>query len=185
MNIYLETGRLLLRRLTLDDADHILDLDSDPEVVRFTGGGVTSREEVTESLFPPVFAWYEKYDSFGYWAAIEKSSNRFIGWFHFRPDQQAADIEDIELGYRLRQDAWGNGYATEGSRALVEKGFGELGVKRVYAHALIENFASIHVMEKSGLRYVKHFTETRIDPPGEAVQYALEIRDYVPPVDAG
>jgi RimJ/RimL family protein N-acetyltransferase len=69
----------------------------------------------------------------------------FFGWFHFRPGPgQSAD-----LGYRLRQAAWNLGYATEGSRALIHKGFADLGVRRVFAHAMAANAASRRVMEKS------------------------------------
>jgi len=55
----------------------------------------------------------------------------------------------IQLGYRLRKLAWGQGYATEGSRALIRKGFTEFGVQRVTAEAMAENGASRRVMEKA------------------------------------
>jgi RimJ/RimL family protein N-acetyltransferase len=57
----------------------------------------------------------------------------------------------IELGYRLRQSAWGKGYATEGSRALMDKGFTEFGVRCVVAETLAGNSGSRRVLEKSGL----------------------------------
>ena len=56
-----------------------------------------------------------------------------------------------ELGYRLRRSAWGKGYATEGSRALIGKGFTEFGVRRVVAETLAGNLGSRRVLEKSGL----------------------------------
>ena len=62
---------------------------------------------------------------------------------------------DIELGYRLRRPAWNQGYATEGSRALVSMGFTSLGVERVFARTMAVNSASRHVMEKCGLTLVR------------------------------
>ena len=53
----------------------------------------------------------------------------------FRP-REGASPDEAELGYRLRKSAWGNGYATEGSRALIRKGFTEFGVQRVVAEAM-------------------------------------------------
>ena len=87
---------------------------------------------------------------------MEKSTGRFVGWFHFRP-AAAADPDEIELGYRLLRSAWGKGYATEGSRALIQKGFAELGVRRVVASTMVVNVASRRVMEKAGLRFVRTF----------------------------
>ena len=61
---------------------------------------------------------------------------------------------EVDLGYRLRKSAWGKGYATEGSRALIRKGFTEFGVQRVVAQAMAVNQASRRVMEKAGLTLV-------------------------------
>ena len=89
------------------------------------------------------------------WAAIERASE-FVGWFHFEPER-GHDPDQVELRYRLRRSVWGRGYATEGSRALIEKGFVELGVERVYATTMVVNVASRRVLEKAGLRYVRTF----------------------------
>jgi RimJ/RimL family protein N-acetyltransferase len=153
--VFLETERLRLRRFVLDDVDLILALDGDPEVMRYiTGGKPTSREEIETDYLPAWLSYYERSTGFGFWAAEEKSSGEFIGWFHFRspPDHAPADVE---LGYRLRRSAWGKGYATEGSRALIDKGFQELGVERVFAMTMVVNKASRRVMEKAGLKFVR------------------------------
>jgi RimJ/RimL family protein N-acetyltransferase len=99
-----------------------------------------------------------------------------VGWFHFRP-AKGAPAEEIELGYRLRKSAWGKGYATEGSRALIQKGFAELGVQRVVASTMVVNVASRRVMEKAGLKFVRTFHQPWPDEiEGEEkgdVEYAL------------
>ena len=105
---------------------------------------------------PAFLAYYERFAGYGFWAAIEKSSGRFVGWFHFRP-AKAARPNEVELGYRLRRSAWGKGYAPEGSRALIHQGFAELEVQRVVAFTMVVNVASRRVMEKAGLRFVRTF----------------------------
>jgi RimJ/RimL family protein N-acetyltransferase len=70
----------------------------------------------------------------------------------------------VELGYRLNRTAWGRGYATEGSRALIDKGFTDLGVERVTANTMAVNDRSRRVMEKSGLTFLRNFTGDWPDP---------------------
>ena len=157
MQVFLETDRLVLRQLTIADADNLVDLDADPDVMRFVTGGIpTSREEIQNEVLPAFLAYYQRYEGYGFWAAIEKATGEFLGWFHFRPRQDAAPGE-VELGYRLRKSAWGKGYATEGSRALIRKGFTESGVQRVTAEAMAVNQASRRVMEKAGLKLARTF----------------------------
>ncbi|MGH2774518.1 MAG: GNAT family N-acetyltransferase [Actinomycetota bacterium] len=154
--VFLETERLLLRRFTMADVDNLVDLDGDPEVMRFINGGQpTSREEIQNDVLPWFLQYYERFDGYGFWAAIEKSTGEFLGWFHFRPDEGGP--HDPELGYRLRRSAWGKGFATEGSRALIQKGFTEFEVQRVVASTMTVNMASRRVMEKAGLRFVRTF----------------------------
>src|SRR5207302_2940782 len=107
-------------------------------------------------LLPAFLRHYERGERYGFWAAIEKSTGAFVGWFHFR-HLAGAGPDDAELGYRLRRAAWGRGYGTEGARALVRKGFAELGVRRVVAHTMTVNAASRRVMEKAGLTYLHTF----------------------------
>ena len=156
-HILLQTERLTLRRFTESDVDHLFALDDDAEVMRFINGGKpTSREEIENGILPAFFSYYDRYEGYGFWAAIERTTGEFLGWFHLRPDEDAGDDEP-ELGYRLRRSAWGKGYATEGSRALVDKAFTELGARRVVASTMAVNTGSRRVMEKSGLRFVKTF----------------------------
>ena len=182
MQVFLETERLLLRRFTADDVDNLTELDSDPDVMHFiTGGRRTPREEIQNDFLPAFLRYYERYEGFGFWAAIEKSTGDFLGWFHFRPPP-GSDPDEVELGYRLRKSAWGKGYATEGSRALVRKGFADLGVRRVVAYTMVVNTASRRVMEKAGLTLVRTFHQEwpyRIEGEEHGdVEYALERADW-------
>ncbi len=135
MRVLLETKRLVLRRFTEADADDLSDLDGDHAVMRFlTGGKPTPREVILNQTLPRMLRYAGRSEGFGFWAAIEKSTGEFLGWFEFRPPEEGGD--EVELGYRLKRAAWGRGYATEGARALVRKGFVELGVRRVFAQTM-------------------------------------------------
>ena len=140
------------------------------------GGRPTSRDEIENELLPAFLDYYERFAGYGFWAAVEKSTKRFVGWFHLRP-AEGAPPDEVELGYRLRRSAWGKGYATEGSRALIHKGFAELGVQRVVASTMVVNVASRRVMQKAGLRFVRTFHQPWPDYiEGEEqgdVEYAL------------
>ena len=184
MRVFLETERLILRQFTMDDLDDLCDLNSDPEVMRYTTGGLPVPREMIEHDFLPYYlAYYVRSKGYGFWAVIEKASGEFLGWFHFRP-HTGEPPDQPELGYRLKRSAWGKGYATEGSAALIDKGFAEFGVQRVVASAYGENVASWRVMEKVGMTLVRTFRipieemdeVPGIDPAlfdGDDVEYAI------------
>ncbi|GAB1543430.1 GNAT family N-acetyltransferase [Scytonema sp. NUACC21] len=193
MKVFLETERLILRQLTTEDAENLFKLDSDPQVMRFINGGKpTEYNVITEDTLPRLLGYYQKYDRFGFWATVEKSTNDFLGWFHVYPaieNKFAAELQivqnhEIALGYRLRQSSWGKGYATEVSKVLVNKGFREWNVQRVVAWALAVNKASIRVMEKVGLKLEKEFTCTEAQLPGlesserKIAFYALDKNEF-------
>src|SRR5215207_8361194 len=182
MKPFLTTKRLVLRRLTPDDAQALFELDSDPEVVCWAnpGGKTTPYEEVHNQLLPRLLSYYERYDGYGYYAAEDKTANEFLGWFFLRPEsvdgQLPEEFAEVELGYRLKRTAWGKGYATEGSKALLEKGFSELGVGRVVAYVIVKNVASTRVLEKLGFRAVERFVNEDGHPE---IRYALERNEYL------
>ncbi|MEQ4721585.1 GNAT family N-acetyltransferase [Nonomuraea sp. B19D2] len=170
MDIYLETERLILRRFTESDADDLFALDNDPEVMEFLNGGrPTPREKIVEETLP-------RFITRGFFATVEKASGTFLGWFHLRTRDGEPDDEP-EPGYRLHKSAWGKGYATEGSLALIDKAFRELGARRVYAQTMAVNVRSRRVMEKAGLTHTRTFHLEWDDPlPGTEegeVEYEL------------
>lgn len=191
MAIFLETERLILRRFTEADADNLVDLDSDPEVLRYINGGVpTPRDVIQQEILPRFLRYYERYEGYGFWAAIEKTSGKFLGWFCLHPEEE--DEDRVALGYRLRRSAWGKGYATEGAQALIRKGFAELGMWRVFAATYEYNVASRRVMEKVGMKLVRAYRPTPeqlasagtfVPEPGDIwegndVEYELERDDW-------
>ena len=185
-DVLLETARLRLRRFTMDDVDHLVELDSDPEVMRFlTGGRPTPSATVRDEHLPRLLARYDRHPGLGRWAAEDRTTGEFLGWFALDP---AEDGTQAELGYRLRRAAWGRGLATEGSRALLRHAFETVGLRRVWAETMAVNRRSRSVMEKAGLRYVRTFHLHFDDPiPGTEhgeVEYEL-LRSDRPPSSPG
>ena len=184
MQIVLETDRLRLRRFTLADVDLLFALDADPAVTRFINGGKpTPRDAIQHEIIPGILRYYESTPGFGRWAATERASGEFLGWFSFRRWPEGGP-DDAVLGYRLRQTAWGRGYATEGARVVIRKGFEDLGVERIVAHTMAVNIGSRRVMEKCGLSLVRIFHQEWPDSdPIEGsqhgdVEYALTRADW-------
>ena len=129
-----------------------MDLDADPEVMRYlTGGKPSTREQVEETVRAALGAR---------WIATERTSGAFVGWFALAP----GDDGEYELGYRLRRDAWGRRFATEGARALIDYAFDTLHARRVWAETMAVNTRSRQVMERCGLRYVRTFHLEWDDP---------------------
>jgi RimJ/RimL family protein N-acetyltransferase len=182
MRTFLTTDRLVLRRFSEADVERLVELDGDPEVMRFINGGrPTSREAVRSETLPRLMRHYDCLRACGCHAAEDRATGEFLGWFELRPVRDDS-AEVVELGYRLRTSAWGRGYATEGARALVRKGFAELGVRRVVAQTMTVNRASRRVMEKTGLRYVRTFfadwPEVIEGTEHGDVEYALTLADW-------
>ena len=86
MNIILETERIILRQFIEADVDDLLELNSDNDVVKYTpDAGCSFDYAQTQVKIAEIIESYQRYNGYGIWAAIEKSSHSFIGWFLFRP----------------------------------------------------------------------------------------------------
>lgn len=170
MKIILETPRLLLREITPLDAQNAYDLNSDWEVIKYTGDeAFESVEEAKEFL--ENYKDYKK-NGFGRWACILKKNYEFLGWCGLKYNE---DIKEVDLGYRFSRKNWGKGYATESARACLEYGFNKLGLETIIARANRENTASINVMKKLGMQF-----EKTGDFCGEnAVQYRMNKTDFL------
>jgi len=184
VDILLETGRLRLRRFVAADADLLVALDADPEVMRYiTFGEPTPRSAYVETYLPRWFAIYAAQPGLGYFAAERRDTGEFLGWLHLRDDR--IEPQYVELGYRFKRSAWGHGYATEGSRALLAHGFGGLGLASISARTLLGNTASQHVMQKCGLRRVGEFVYAqdviagRDEAARAAVKYVITRPEWV------
>jgi [ribosomal protein S5]-alanine N-acetyltransferase len=147
----LETERLLLREFVSEDVDALAAVLSDPETMRFYPAPLDRAG---------VAAWIERnrqrYADHGHglWAMVLKSSGKVIGDCGLT--RQTVDgIDEIEIGYHVRRDLWGRGYAPEAARTCQAYGFGRLGADRLISLIRPENLPSRRVAEKTGLKLWK------------------------------
>jgi RimJ/RimL family protein N-acetyltransferase len=139
------TERLNLAPISLDDLDLVMELNSDPEVLRYvTGGEAPTRERVIETLTGSIG---ER------WSVVHAASGEFAGWVA----AQTTGHGERELGYRLAARFWGRGYATEAAGAVVDHVFADGACMRIWAQAMAVNVASRRVLEHCGFVHVRTF----------------------------
>ena len=139
------TARLALRPASPEHVDLHVELDADPEVMRYISGGRASTRLEIEQIVRGVRGTR--------WTATLLDSGLFVGWFSLR----SSGPGEFDLGYRLRRAMWGQGLATEGTRALVDHAFTARDAARVWAQTMMVNARSRAVMERCGLRYLRTF----------------------------
>jgi ribosomal-protein-alanine N-acetyltransferase len=151
MKHLLETDRLYFREFTIDDAQLLIDLNSNHLVTRYTGDGPVANIEASKKILTDIiFPQYK--NKIGRWAVHLKSNNEFIGWCGLK---FIAEDNEIDLGYRFFQNRWGKGYASESAKAVMDYGVNTLELKNIIARAAKENIASIKVIKKLGMIYLK------------------------------
>jgi ribosomal-protein-alanine N-acetyltransferase len=148
----LETERLYLRRMTVEDAENAYLLNLDPEVIQYTGDDSFESIEAARQ-FLTSYRHYDEYD-FGRWAVIAKENDEFLGWcgLKFTPERNEYDI-----GFRFFKKHWNKGFATEAAQASINLGFNHYKLTTIVGRARKENIGSIRVLEKIGLTYVEDF----------------------------
>jgi len=142
------TERLTLREFTAADLPDLVRLDTDPRVMRYIGDGRALAESAVSAVLERVQRYYGMYPDLGVWAAQRRADGAFLGWFCLKYIPRTVEVE---VGYRLLPEAWGNGYATEGTIALVRYAFGDVGLNRIVGLTNPQNAASQHVLRKAGL----------------------------------
>lgn len=143
------TPRLALREFATADVDDLVALDSDPLVMRYIGdGSVSPGREAALGAIERVRRRYAEHPGTGVWHASRRDDGRFVGWISLK---HCGDTPDIEVGYRLMAHAWGQGFATELARAMLRRGFAELGLARIIGVTHPDNLASQRVLLKAGL----------------------------------
>jgi len=145
---WLQTLRLDLREFVVGDADDLWRLDQDPAVMRYIGDGkVSSRGRIAASMqrIPRV---YRLWPGLGSWRASRRDTGAYIGWFTLK---YVPETVEVEVGYRLFREAWGQGFATEGASELVRYGFDSVGLYRIIGLTHRDNVASQRVLMKAGL----------------------------------
>lgn len=148
----LETERLLIRRLTADDAEFIFELVNEPAFIQNIGDrGVRTIEDARGYIMNGPVASYEKF-GFGLYLVALKDSGVPIGMCGLIKRDV---LEDVDIGYAFLKRFWLKGYAYESASAVMEYGHNILGIKRIVAITAPDNAGSIRVLEKIGLRFEK------------------------------
>ncbi|MBX6385486.1 MAG: GNAT family N-acetyltransferase [Microbispora sp.] len=173
----LSTDRITLVPLSDEHLEYEVELDSDPEVMRYLTGRARTRAEV-ETSHRQRLAAAERVPGLGFWVGFVDGS--FVGWWILQPPKRAdqGPVEgQAELGYRLLRRYWRQGLASEGARELLRHGFEDLGLTRVFAETMAVNTASRATMKSIGMEYVRTFHMDFEDPlPGTElgeVEYAI------------
>lgn len=163
----ISTGRLLLRRWRVEDVAPFAAICGDPEVMRYIGAGATrTAEQAAASIRGFKHAWEEK--GYGPFALERRDSGEMIGFTGLSEPAFLPEIMPaVELGWRLARRSWGNGYATEAARAVLDFARLELGLREIVSVFQTENAASARIVRKLGMRFDR---ETRDPTCGRLVQ---------------
>ncbi len=153
MDTTIETERLTLRRFVPDDADFVFDLFRRPEVSRWSGLGVPMKhrdEAVARIARQPERTG--THPAAGIFAVVPHGAGAPVGMAVLVPIPSSEGVgrDDMEIGWHLHPDAWGNGYATEAAQALVDRAFAS-DIPELYAVTHPDNAPSQAVCRRLGM----------------------------------
>jgi ribosomal-protein-alanine N-acetyltransferase len=150
------TSRLRLRPLIDGDREDLVGLHRDPLVMLGSSGVATPRTRAISEEWLQRTLRLPSTDGWGTFRVEEQSTGVFLGRCGLRPEEGSSDTE---IAYAFARHAWGRGIATEAATAVVRNGF-DAGLDRIVACALVENPASLRVLEKMGMRRVREETSS-------------------------
>jgi RimJ/RimL family protein N-acetyltransferase len=154
------TAGLELRRPEAADVEPLMAMDADPEVMRYIGAGTVIQPDRDRAL-RAVRRWRDQWDEqgFGMCSVIVRETGEYVGWVTLAvPNFLPEILPAVEIGWRLRRDCWGQGYATEAAAELLRFGLTEAGLDRLVSIRDVANTRSQRVMDKLGLRFEFHTT---------------------------
>jgi ribosomal-protein-alanine N-acetyltransferase len=173
--VYFETQRLLLRDWREHDLEEFRKMNKDVRVMKFFTK--TLSEEETDRFYNKIQDEIKNY-GYGLYAVETKNNNNFIGFIGFHwADFDSQFTPCIEIGWRLKFDSWGNGYATEGAKACLKYGFEILKFEKIFSFTSKINIQSENVMKKIGMVKIIEFEHPNIvegSPLRKHVLYAVE-----------
>ncbi len=166
----LETTHLRLRPCVPGDLGHLHALFTDPGVRRFLWDDrVIARDETAAVIDVSVASFAAR--GFGQWLAFPRDGAELVGFAGLR---NVGDTSEVEILYGLAPTSWGRGLATEAARAVLRHGFRVVGLPRIFARADAPNAASIRVMQRLRMRFVRRGIEQGLD----TVCYALDREEF-------
>ena len=150
----LETNRLLFCPWESADWLAFKPIATDPLVMKYISGGEPWPDEKIVEFVDRQIRHFREH-GFCLWKLLLRENHQLAGFCGL---QQLDDLPDIEIGWWLASDQWGQGLATEAARCALEDGFTRIGLSRIVAVALRENRASIRIMEKLEMRFESEVT---------------------------
>lgn len=156
----MHTDRLILRPLKMSDAPDLLLLDSNPEVMRFLGNRPVNSLNEVHIYLQNIMQQYIQ-NGIGRWAVMEKTSGFFVGWAGMKYIDTTINNHShfYDVGYRLKPEFWGKGYATECTRLWVNYATDVLHLNTLYAITHVENLASQNVLKKCSFTQKNNFPD--------------------------
>lgn len=154
-----ETSRLIIRKIEASDVEGMYALDSNPRVHEHLGNEPIQTLAQAEAIIAKVLAQYRDL-KIARWALVEKSSGNFIGWTGFKLNLEPINdhVNFLDIGYRLREEYWGKGYASESAVACLDYAFNHWDYETIYGMAMDGNEASIKILnQKLGMRQTGTF----------------------------
>ena len=168
--------RLSFTLMNTNDKQLLFDLDQDPEVMKYISGKITSMEDIDNIFIPRMLAYRNPEKGWGIWQVNLAASGEYIGWIIVRPMHFFSDspeFSNLELGWRFKRSYWGKGYATEAANAVMNTLVDDRGYRHFSAIADPNNEASINIMKKLGMIFVKK--DIHKDPLGDSVVVFYEL----------
>lgn len=153
MNAPQPTDRLIFRLFTEDDVDNLFRLLSDPDVMRFSLHGPMTIDKMPVWLGRRICDYQAGRPA--QYAVLDRANGKFLGFCGYIPFDDLEGEADYEIGYRFLPTCWNQGIATEATRQTLAFGFANFALNTVVAVVERENIASVRVLEKSGMSYVK------------------------------
>jgi RimJ/RimL family protein N-acetyltransferase len=145
-----QTNRMTLRRTNWPDVDDVVAMTTDPEVMRhFEDSLPLTPAQVLAEEMPRLMAHNRRNDQLGSWVGRDRVTGDFLGWFMLTPVEES--VRTVKLGYRLRRQAWGQGYGAEGILQMIEMARAAQ-MSTLVVTTLGVDGAPRGVMEKAGLR---------------------------------
>jgi RimJ/RimL family protein N-acetyltransferase len=143
------TGRLVVRPWRLDEADRFFDIYRRPEVVRWIGAEPMQDHGEAITMIGRNLTRLEADSRFGSWAVINRATGVPVGSVILKPLPDGEG--EVEIGWQLHPDSWGNGFASEAARAVLDRGFAD-GLPEVWAVTYLDNTRSVAVCRRIGMR---------------------------------
>lgn len=167
----ISTERLCLRKWIESDIEVFIKMNSDPEVMKYFPQ--LSNEAETLAMVNRINIAFDKH-GFGLWAVENKITKEFLGFTGFMiPQFESFFTPCVEIGWRFKNESWGQGFATEAAKACIDYGFHNLGFNKIVSFTSALNLKSERVMQRIGMTYVCSFDHPKIEKENQLCRHVL------------